>query len=75
MFYVVLYCEFGPYSPESCSSLFCTMLRAGLTDTNVKSAVTSYDVRHSPGPSVMFFICSVKSCVFCIWSWDLPISG
>ena len=31
-------------SLESCYSFFCTMLRVGLTGTDMKSAVTSYDV-------------------------------
>ena len=53
--------------PKFSSSLFCTMLSAVVTTTDMKSAVTSYDVMHSPGSSVMFLIFSVKSCVFYMW--------
>ena len=65
----VLHC-----SPESCSSLFCTTLRAGLIGTDMKRAVT-YHVMHSPSPSVMLLISSVQCCVFCMWCYDLPTSG
>ena len=48
------------------------MLRTGTTGNDVKRAVTSYDVMHSPGPRVMSLICFTKCYVFCMWCCDLP---
>ena len=45
------------------------------TGTEVNKAVTSYKVTHSHSPSVMYLICSMKCCVLCIWSCNLPTSG
>ena len=41
---------------------------------NVKSAVTSEEVKCSPSYSTMFFICCTKPLVFWTWQGDFPMS-
>ena len=44
------------------------------TGTEVKRALTSYDVITSPGSSLLFWICLIK-CVFLMWLRDWPTKG
>ena len=50
------------------------MHKAGSAGTEVNKAVTSYELRHSPGSNVTFF-CSAKSRVLWMWCGDLPTRG
>ena len=66
----VLSCKFSSFSNRS-----LIILRAGSIGTDVKSAVTSYDVRHSPSWRVIFLALFTKSLILCTWWGDLPTSG
>ena len=66
----VLSCNLSSFSNRS-----LIIIRAGSIGTEVKSAVTSYDVRHSPGQRVIFLTLFTKSLVLCTCWGDLPTSG
>ena len=51
------------------------MLSAGSIGTEVKSEVTSYDDRHSPGCRVNLLALVTKSPVLCMWWGDLPTNS
>ena len=48
---------------------------ADATGIDVKSAVTSNDVIHSPSSNLMFLISSAKSFLLFTWKMDLPTRG
>ena len=50
------------------------MSSAGSTGTEVNKAVTSYDLRHSPGINITLLTCSTKSWVLWMWWRDLSTS-
>ena len=47
----------------------------GSIGIEVHRAVTSYELRHSPGNNVTLLACSTKSCVLWMWCGDLPMRG
>ena len=59
----------------SFSSRSLIMSSAGSTGTQVNRAVTSYELRHSPGISVTLLACATKSWVLWMW-WGtyLPVA-
>ena len=59
----------------SCSSLCLMMVMAGSTGTDVKRVFTSYDVIHSPCPSMMYLIWSTKFWMFLMWCGECPSTG
>ena len=60
---------------SSLSNRSLITLRAGSIGTEVKSEVTSYDERHSPGWRKNPLAFDTKSLVLCIWWGDLPTSS
>ena len=48
---------------------------AGSIGTEVNGAVTSYELRHSPGSNVTLLACLTKSWVLWMWCGDLPTRG
>ena len=51
------------------------MLRAGSMGTDVKNAVTLYELRHSPGRRVTYLTLLTESLVLCMWGGNLPTRG
>ena len=63
------------HNEVSCSTSLCLMLRAGSTGTDVNSAITSHEQRHSPGWRVTLLALSTKSVVLWTWCCDFPTKG
>ena len=64
----VLSCNLSSFSKRS-----LILFRAGSIGTEVKSAVTLYDVRHSPSWRVIFLALFTKLLVLCIWWGIYPL--
>ena len=57
-------------SVGSCCSVCLTMFTEGSIGTEVKMALTSYDVIISPGSSFTFCMCCMKCWFFLRWCGD-----
>ena len=64
---------FGSYA--YCSNLSLMTFSADATGIDVKSAVTSHEVIHSPSSILVFLISSVNTLLLLTWWMDLPTRG
>ena len=67
---LVLWC-----SVESCVNFCCIMCMEGSTGTEVKRALTSFEIISSPGSSLAFCMCWTECCVFLRCGGDWPTKG